>query len=297
MSTKTPNGIIFVTRPSLMGSPALKSAGPGRVETESRLFTGSDSVILRPEILSPALKSLRGLGSWFVGQSASREAPTLRKTPNDIVRVTVPSTSMPTVNSPKSVPSSASAASAAAAMFSRRPTSKLPAMTSTLMIIIPLISSPTWYSLAGFGRNLALSRASLDTPMSMRSPLCSTAATLPETIEPRTSCIRSEFVVTVTRWPSTFSTIRSATSPLEYSSGSLLSKRLGARTSWDKPASKNIPKSPTVITVPSSRSPSLTSDGMRRGETSTCSFCTLTDTTLRPETESPTEYSVRGFSN
>mmetsp|Transcript_41300 Transcript_41300/g.119497 ORF Transcript_41300/g.119497 Transcript_41300/m.119497 type:complete len:392 (+) Transcript_41300:914-2089(+) len=305
MSTKTPNFMTLVTRPSSTGSPTLKSAGHGRVETESRMFTGSASVIFRPVTFSPTLKSLKGLGSWLVGQRASRLAPTLRKTPNAMARVTVPSTSMPTVRPPRGGScSSSEAALAAAAMVSGRETSRSSALGSTLMMTSSSSFSPSLYSPIGFASAFNRISASFVAPMSTKTPMVSSArCTVPETVAPRTSfesgvpTSSSDFVVTVMRVPSTLNTIRSATSPLEYSSFGLLSSLVGASTSLERPASKKMPVSLTVSTVPSSRSPSATSMAMRRGETSTWPFSLFTEETLRPGMVSPFLYSLTGFSS
>mmetsp|Transcript_42679 Transcript_42679/g.96839 ORF Transcript_42679/g.96839 Transcript_42679/m.96839 type:complete len:287 (-) Transcript_42679:738-1598(-) len=261
MSKNTPKVMTLVTRASGMASPTLKSAGVGRLETESRFFTGSASVILRPSILSPALKSPKGLGNWLAGHRASREAPMSTKTPKGMVRVTVPVTSMPALKSSRAA--CEPPASAAAANVSGRATSRSSACGSTLMITRSVNSSPTLYSEAAFGSPASRRSASLVEPMSMKSPSPSLEPdTLPVTVAPRTSLLSgvptssSDFVVTVMRSPSTLMTMRSATCPLVYWSEGWLNKRLGASTSVESPASKNTPKDPTVATMPSKRSPS-----------------------------------------
>mmetsp|Transcript_113920 Transcript_113920/g.368086 ORF Transcript_113920/g.368086 Transcript_113920/m.368086 type:complete len:200 (-) Transcript_113920:333-932(-) len=77
----------------------------------------------------------------------------------------------------------------------------------------------------------------------------------------------------------------------------LLRFRVGARTSVARPALKKTPKSLIEETVPSSFSPSWTSEAGRLADTSTRPFSTLSEQTLKPLTVSPSLYSEMSFSS
>mmetsp|Transcript_63488 Transcript_63488/g.147991 ORF Transcript_63488/g.147991 Transcript_63488/m.147991 type:complete len:208 (+) Transcript_63488:1237-1860(+) len=203
------------------------------------------------------------------------------KSPKPVALVTLPSTSAPMEISERGVVGSSVESASSMLTSSKSPTASTLLMMRSLIVAFTLM-------LSGALR----SNASLEAPMSMKAPVSVTLVTVPCTSAPRTSSdsgVPTVFLsLTVTRSPSTLTTIRSTTTPLLYSPGGFVSWRMGASTSPARPASKKTPYSAVLVTVPSISSPTLTSCGNFRCETSTCFLSTFTETTFSSSILSPT---------
>mmetsp|Transcript_98903 Transcript_98903/g.255698 ORF Transcript_98903/g.255698 Transcript_98903/m.255698 type:complete len:256 (-) Transcript_98903:855-1622(-) len=224
MFTKTPKATILVTVP-VTSSPTEKSAADLRLETARRCVEGLHSEIFRPVIFSPGWYSLAGLSSWLEDQRASRSAPMSMKTPKGALRFTTPVTSWPTFRFTRRVGPAPPSEDADLERPSRELTSIWPASSLTCVTMRPSCSSPTLYSEMSLGSAAVRQSASVTEPMSKKTPMSAMPFTLPVTVEPRitfeSGVPMSPLVVTEILLPCTLKTVRSATSPTEYSVGAL----------------------------------------------------------------------------